>query len=41
MNYQIEDFSSIYYPGSRFLRELVIDPTAYPGFTNPINKLFF
>lgn len=41
MNYQIEDFSSIYYLGSRFLRELVTDPAAYPGFTNPINKLFF
>jgi len=41
VNYQIEDFSSIYYLGSRFLRELVTDPAAYPGFTNPINKLFF
>ncbi|MEX1205154.1 MAG: class I SAM-dependent methyltransferase [Dongiaceae bacterium] len=41
MNYQIEDFSSIYYLGSRFLRELVTDPAAYPGFTNPINKLFY
>lgn len=41
MNYQIEDFSSIYYLGSRFLRELVTDPAAYPGFSNPINKLFF
>jgi ubiquinone/menaquinone biosynthesis C-methylase UbiE len=41
LNYQIEDFSSIYYFGSRFLRELVTDPTAYPGFTNPINKLFY
>ena len=39
--YQIEDFSSIYYLGSRFLRELVTDPSAYPGFTNPINKLFY
>lgn len=41
MSYQIEDFSSIYYLGSRFLRELVTDPAAYPGFTNPINKLFY
>lgn len=39
--YQLEDFSSIYYLGSRFLRELVTDPKAYPGFTNPINQLFF
>lgn len=41
IRYQIEDFSSIYYLGSRFLRELVTDPAAYPGFTNPINKLFY
>lgn len=41
LSYQIEDFSSIYYLGSRFLRELVTDPAAYPGFTNPINKLFY
>ena len=41
MKYHVEDFSSIYYLGSRLLRELVTDPTAYPGFTNPINKLFF
>jgi ubiquinone/menaquinone biosynthesis C-methylase UbiE len=41
LSYQIEDFSSIYYLGSRFLRELVTDPAAYPGFTNPINKMFF
>lgn len=39
--FQLEDFSSIYYLGSRFLRELVTDPKAYPGFTNPINQLFF
>jgi len=41
LSYQIEDFSSIYYLGSRFLRDLVTDPAAYPGFSNPINKLFF
>ena len=41
LQYQIEDFSSIYYLGSRFLRDLVTDPAAYPGFTNPINKIFF
>jgi ubiquinone/menaquinone biosynthesis C-methylase UbiE len=39
--YQFDDFSSIYYLGSRFVRELVTDPSAYPGFTNPVNKLFF
>jgi SAM-dependent methyltransferase len=41
LSYQIEDFSSIYYLGSRFLRDLVTDTSAYPGFTNPINKLFY
>lgn len=41
LDYQVEDFSSIYYLGSRFLRELVTDPAAYPGFSNPINKLFY
>jgi ubiquinone/menaquinone biosynthesis C-methylase UbiE len=41
LEYQIEDFSSIYYLGSRFLRDLVTDPEAYPGFSNPINKIFY
>jgi ubiquinone/menaquinone biosynthesis C-methylase UbiE len=41
MNYTIEDFSSIYYLGSRFLRELVTEPSDFPGFSNPINKLFY
>ena len=41
LSYHIEDFSSIYYLGSRFLRELVTDSAEYPGFTNPINKLFY
>lgn len=40
-SFEIEDFSSIYYLGSRFLRELVTNPADYPGFTNPINKLFY
>ena len=39
--YHWDDFSSIYYLGSRFLREIVTNPNAYSGFTNPINKLFF
>ncbi len=41
LSYIVNDFSSIYYLGSRFLRELVTDPSAYPGFTNPINEIFF
>lgn len=41
LSYEIEDFSSIYYLGSRVLRELVTDSSAYVGFTNPINKIFY
>lgn len=35
------DFSSIYYLGSRFLRELVTHPDDYPGYSNPINEIFY
>lgn len=35
------DFSSIYYLGSRFLRELVTDIDQYPGYSNPINEIFY
>ncbi|MEG1393175.1 MAG: methyltransferase domain-containing protein [Christensenellaceae bacterium] len=35
------DFSSIYYIGSRFLRELVTDFESFEGFSNPINKDFY
>jgi len=35
------DFSSVYYIGSRFLRELVTDPTQYPGYSNPVNEAFY
>ena len=41
LEYVVEDFSSIYYLGSRFLRELVTNPSDYPGYSNPINKLFY
>lgn len=41
LEFKVEEFSSIYYLGSRFLRELVTDASAYPGFKNPINKIFF
>jgi ubiquinone/menaquinone biosynthesis C-methylase UbiE len=43
MEYQFEvvDFSSIYYLGSRFLRELVTNPEDYPGYSNPINQIFY
>lgn len=39
--YRVEDFSSVYYLGSRLLRELVTDPAAYPGYSNPINEIFY
>ena len=41
LEFDVDDFSSVYYLGSRFLRELVTDPSAYPGYTNPINKAFY
>jgi hypothetical protein len=41
LKFEIEDFSSIYYLGSRFLRELVTTPADYPGYSNPINKIFY
>ncbi len=39
--YEVIDFSSVYYLGSRFLRELVTVPSKYPGYSNPINKIFY
>ena len=41
LEFSVEEFSSIYYLGSRFLRELVTDPGAYPGYSNPINEIFY
>ena len=40
-NFECIDMSSIYYLGSRFLRELVTNPSDYKGYSNPINKLFY
>ena len=40
-NFECIDMSSIYYLGSRFLRELVTNPSDYTGYSNPINKLFY
>jgi ubiquinone/menaquinone biosynthesis C-methylase UbiE len=39
--YEIIDFSSIYYLGSRFLRELVTNIEDYEGYSNPINEIFY
>ncbi|MCC6610810.1 MAG: class I SAM-dependent methyltransferase [Burkholderiales bacterium] len=41
LEYSVDEFSSVYYLGSRFLRELVTDPSAYPGYSNPVNELFY
>ena len=35
------DFSSVYYLGSRFLRELVTNIDDYEGYSNPINQIFY
>lgn len=41
IDYEVEDFSSVYYLGSRFLRELVTAHEEYPGYSNPINEIFY
>lgn len=39
--YSCNDFSSVYYIGSRFLRELTTDYKSFEGYSNPINKDFY
>ncbi len=39
--YKIIDYTSVYYLGSRFLRELVTDSKSFEGFSNPINLDFY
>ena len=41
LEFSIVPFSSVYYLGTRFLRELVTDSSAYPGYSNPINEVSF
>lgn len=41
LEFTVEEFSSVYYLGSRFLRELVTDPAAWPAYSNPVNKIFY
>jgi ubiquinone/menaquinone biosynthesis C-methylase UbiE len=41
LKFDAVDFSSIYYLGSRFVRELVTVIEDYPGYSNPINKIFY
>ena len=39
--FEIIDFSSIYYLGSRFLRDVVTVIENYEGYSNPINEIFY
>lgn len=41
ISFECDEFSSLYYLGSRVVRELVSDKENYVDYTNPINKLFF
>lgn len=41
LDFEVNDFSSVYYLGSRLLRELVTNADDYEGYSNPINKFFF
>jgi ubiquinone/menaquinone biosynthesis C-methylase UbiE len=41
LSFSCDEFSSVYYLGSRFLRELVTNPADYAGYSNPINKIFY
>lgn len=41
LNFEIIDFSSVYYLGSRFLRELATDFEKFVGYSNPINEDFY
>jgi len=40
IKYKKEEFSSVYYFGSRVLRELVTDFKSFEGYDNPINEEF-
>ena len=39
--YKNVDFSSMYYIGSRVLRDVFTDPSNYEGYSNPINEDFY
>jgi len=40
-SYEVKDFTSVYYFGSRVLREIITDYQNYKGYDNPINKEFY
>ena len=41
LSHEIIAFSSLYYLGSRFVREVSTDTSAFPGYSNPVNEAFF
>ncbi len=42
LSFQVEDFSSVYYLGSRVLRELIQkEQLPFGDYTSPVNKLFY
>ena len=41
VSFECIDFSSVYYIGSRFLRELTTDYKSFEGYSNPINGDFY
>ncbi len=41
IKYRLDDFSSVYYLGSRLLREVVTDAGQFEGYSNPINREFY
>ncbi len=40
LHYEITDYSSVYYLGSRLVRELATDFSRFEGYSNPINSEF-
>ena len=40
-SFERTDYTSVYYLGSRFLRELITDASKYPGYSNPVNEIFY
>lgn len=40
LRFTVDEFSGVYYLGSRFLREIATDAAAWPGYSNPLNRIF-
>lgn len=38
--FEVNDFSSIYYLGSRLIRDLIPESKTFVGYDNPVNKIF-